>query len=269
MSVGANVFGSLFAKFSGTALEKIRLETYGEDIGQFCWLTADEYRRFFEWLHLGPNSTVLDVASGSGGPALFMASLTGARVMGIDINEHAITTARKMAEATELSSLVRFEHADANQGFPFDEDRFDAVVCIDSIHHLLDRRHVLGECYRLLKPSGRILYTDSHVITGILTLEQITTRANLAAHFDFTPPGENERLIQEAGFDMEVSQDVTDNVVELSKRWREARERYRDEAIPIEGKEDFEALQRFLLATHRLSVEKRLSRLVFVARKPS
>jgi hypothetical protein len=100
-------------------------------------------------------------------------------------------------------------------------------------------------------------------------LEQITTRANLAAHFEFTPPGENERLIQEAGFDLEVSRDVTDNVVDLSKRWREARERYRDEAIVIEGKEDFEAFQRFLSATHKMSTEKRLSRFVFVARKSS
>jgi SAM-dependent methyltransferase len=83
------VFDTVFGRFSGTVLEKVRLETYGEDSGQFCCLTADEYRHFPEWLDLGPHSGVLDIASGSGGPALFVARTTGAQVVGIGINEKA------------------------------------------------------------------------------------------------------------------------------------------------------------------------------------
>ena len=42
--------------------KEIREETYGEDIGQNSWLTADEYRGFFDILKLSPTLKVLEVA---------------------------------------------------------------------------------------------------------------------------------------------------------------------------------------------------------------
>ena len=53
--------------FSGSAEDlhaRVRAEAFGEEIGQNSWLTADEHRHFFEWLELGPESEVLEVASG-------------------------------------------------------------------------------------------------------------------------------------------------------------------------------------------------------------
>jgi hypothetical protein len=69
----------------------IRRETFGEEIGQFSWLTADEYRRFFALLGIDARSDVLEVASGSGGPAIFMAQETGCRVTGLDIHQAGST----------------------------------------------------------------------------------------------------------------------------------------------------------------------------------
>jgi hypothetical protein len=88
-------------------------------------------------------------------------------------------------------------------------------------------------------------------------------------HFDFTPSGENERLIGEAGFELEVSRDVTENMAEISKRMCDSRARYRDEVLRIESEEEFDATQRFLMNMHLLSSERRLSRYAFVARKPA
>lgn len=57
----------------------VRREVFGEDIGQASWLTVDEYRAFFAWLDLHADQHVLDVACGSGGPALFLARTVGCR----------------------------------------------------------------------------------------------------------------------------------------------------------------------------------------------
>jgi len=71
----------------------IRREAFGEEIGQFSWLTADEYRHFFTLLGIDAGSEVLEVASGSGGLAVFMAQETGCRVTGLDIHQAGVHAA--------------------------------------------------------------------------------------------------------------------------------------------------------------------------------
>ena len=66
------------------------------------------------------------------------------------------------AKATErgLSERTEFLAADCGVRLPFDAGTFDAALCIDAINHLLDRRGDLSEWARLLRPGGRLLYTD-------------------------------------------------------------------------------------------------------------
>ena len=253
MSSKVDMFDIYFGSFSGPAFQNIRKDTYGEDIGQFCWITTDEYRGFIKLLNVVPNDYVLDIASGSGGPAIFLSRETGAFVCGIDINEKAVATARMLAEREALSSRLDFRQADARKGLPFDDGKFQAVVCIDSIQNIGNRLRLLRESYRILKPGGKILYTDTHLITGIITIDEIAPRVNVKMHFDFTPPGENERLLGVTGFDLEISKDATENMALISKRMHDARRRYYNELMSVEEEEEFENTQRFLLSLHVLA----------------
>ena len=97
-----------YGHFQFGARELVRRETYGEDLGQNSWLTADEWRTFAEWLGLETGSRVLDVACGSGGPALYLAQAFGAQVTGTDHNPGAIETATRLAEEQGLADRVRF-----------------------------------------------------------------------------------------------------------------------------------------------------------------
>ena len=268
MSSKVDMFDIYFGSFSGTAFQNIRKDTYGEDIGQFCWITADEYRRFIKFLNMEPDDYVLDIASGSGGPAIFLSRETGAYVYGIDINEKAVATARMLAERENLSSRLDFRQSDAREGLPFDQSKFQAVVCIDSIQNIGNRLRLLRESYRVLRPGGQILYTDTHLITGIITIDEIAPRVNVKMHFDFTPPGENERLLEHTGFDLEISKDATENMALISKRMHDSRRRYHNELMLVEEEQEFEDTRRFLLSLHLLASERRLSRFVYVARKP-
>ena len=62
---------------------------------------------------------------------------------------------------------------------------------------------------------------------------------------------------------------MTDAVATISRRWRDARTRHREELVAVEGKGGFEGVQRFLEAVHTLSSEKRLSRYMYLAARPS
>jgi SAM-dependent methyltransferase len=260
------LYDNTYGNFADSILEEIRREVFGEDIGQNSWLTAEEYRRFFKWLKLDSSSEVLEIACGSGGPALFMTQVTGCRVLGVDDNETAIATAIKTAEEQRLVLQARFQLTDAGQPLPFENESFDAIVCIDAINHLPNRPRVLAEWHRVLKPNGQLLFTDPIVVTGVLSGGEIAARSSIG-YFLFVPVGENERLLEQAGFQLIHREDVTENEAQISKKWLEVREQRRDKLIKIEGEMTFEGLQRFLAVVCRLSCERRLSRFVFAACK--
>src|SRR5215831_14780481 len=88
-----DLFDSTYSHFTKEVLETIRKETFGEDIGQNSWTTVEEYDRFISWLDLRPEHHVLEVASGSGGPARYVANGVGCRVTGIDASEAGVATA--------------------------------------------------------------------------------------------------------------------------------------------------------------------------------
>ncbi len=260
-------YNPTYGDFGAAVMEQIRRETYGDDIGQNSWLTADEFRRFHEMLELTSESEILEVACGSGGPALFTAQTIGCRVTGVDINENAIAHANRLAVRRGLDTSVRFQRVDASRPLPFPPDSFTTIVCIDSINHLPDRWKVLAEWYRLLRPGGRVLFTDPIVVTGMLSNDEMSIRSSIG-YFVFVPPGENERLLNDAGFELRASVDVTSNAAVISKRWYDARRERRNDLLIIENENTFEGIQRFLNVVHRLSEEKRLSRIAFLACKP-
>lgn len=255
-----------YKHFASTVVAEVRREAFGEDIGQNSWLTVDEYRQFLGWLNLNPQAHVLDVASGSGGPALFMAQSTGCRVTGIDVNENGVANANRLAQERGLDGRVRFQQGDAGKPLAFADGTFDAIVCIDSINHLPDRPRVLAEWRRLLRPGGHLLFTDPITVTGILTSEEIAIRSSIG-FFLYTPQGADARLLESAGFTLLRHEDVTENVAAVAKRWYDARQRRRDAVIRIEGSETFEGQQRFFMVAHTLAAECRLSRFVFLTRK--
>ena len=84
---GTGYYDGAYARSSEELYAAIRRDAFGEDIGQFSWLTADEYGTFADRLAIDTGSHVLEVACGTGGPALFLASRTGCRVTGVDLHE--------------------------------------------------------------------------------------------------------------------------------------------------------------------------------------
>jgi SAM-dependent methyltransferase len=266
MTEQVQLFDATYRRFQLGARQRVRLDTYGHDLGQTSWLTVDEWRTMLDWLGLAPGSRVLDVACGSGGPARWLARTTGAEVVGVDNNRHAIQTAAELTRQEGLDGLARFQEADAGRRLPFDDASFDAVVCIDAINHLPDRPGVLSDWHRLLAPGGWALFTDPIVVTGLLSSQEIARRASIG-FFVFALRGEDERLLREAGFELVRCEDRTANVVLVARRWHDARARHRAELLEDEGEATFTGMQRFLATVRELAGQRRLSRYTFLARK--
>lgn len=266
MTRKVDLFDSTYSHFEAEVLARVRRSTFGEDFGQNSWTTAEEYRRWAKWLDLQASSRVLEVASGSGGPAVFLAELSGARVTGIDINVHGVAAAVERARAHGLADRVTFAVVDAGAKLTFPDRAFDAILCIDSACHFADRLGVLKEWHRVLEPGGKLLFTDPVVVTGLVSSEEFAARSSIGS-FVFAPSGVNERMIEEAGFELVRPEDATENAALVSKRWHDARAEDHEALVRIEGEERFVKLQQFFSVVHRLTSERRLSRIAYMARK--
>lgn len=267
MTKTVDLYDTHYGKYAADIQQAVRNETYaGEDIGQSSWMSADELRGFIQSLAIASSSYVLEVGSGSGGPAMFVAEETGCRLVGLDVNAFGVENANTLAQARGVAERTEFRVADAGQPLPFADGTFDAVVSNDAMCHVPGRGEALREWARVLKPGGRALFTDALVVTGLISHEEVAQRSSIG-HYFFSPPGENERLIAAAGLELLAVDDRTQGAVDIALRWHDARARHRDGLIALEGAENFEGLQRFLSTVHTLCAERRLGRFLYLMRK--
>jgi SAM-dependent methyltransferase len=259
-------YGAHYRDFAADVYAEVRREAFGEDIGQNSWLVLDELERFVPWLELEPSARLLDVACGSGGPALHVAALTGCEVVGVEVFEEAVANGNRMAREKGLEAKARFVQADASEPLPFEDGSFDAILCVDSINHLPDRPRVLADWARLLRPGGRLLFTDPVTVTGVLTSEEVAIRTSIG-FFVLAPRGEDERMLAEAGLSVLAVDDTTAGLEDVARRRRDARAKHAEALRRTEGDEAFEGRQRFFEMVAKLASERRLSRLVYAAEK--
>ncbi|QNI31733.1 methyltransferase domain-containing protein [Alloacidobacterium dinghuense] len=261
-----DLYDSAYGNYEEDVYRQIRIATYGEDFGQTSWVTNDESSEIPQLLAVTPNSHTLEIGCGSGRYALQIAETTGCSIVGLDVNEAGIRNAKALVNARGLSGRVFFEHCDASEGLPFRHASFDAAFANDVICHIPRRLSLLLEVFRVLKPLGRLLFSDALVIGGAISHEEIATRSSIG-YYLFTPPGHNEELIRKAGFRLLRVSDTTANTTRIAMRWRDARDSRRDELIAVEGEPNFDGLQQFLSCVCALNSERRLLRYVYLAEK--
>ena len=114
---------------------------------------------------MAADMSVLDVGSGVGGPARFLAATYGCRVTGVDLSEPFVDAARYLTERTGQSGQVSFETASALE-LPFDDGGFDIVLLQHVAMNIADRARLYREIRRVLKSGGRFATFDVVLNSG-------------------------------------------------------------------------------------------------------
>ena len=156
--------------------------------------------------------SVLDVGSGVGGPARYLATTYGCRVTGVDLSEPFVEAARYLTERTGQSSLVSFQPASALD-LPFDDGQFDAVLLQHVAMNIADRARLYHEIRRVLKPGGRFATYDVVLVSSEPNYPLPWARTP-ATSFLLTAAATRE-AIESAGFRTLIWQDD----IEAVKAW--------------------------------------------------
>jgi arsenite methyltransferase len=110
-------------------------------------------------LGLTPQSHLLDVASGNGTSALYLAECFECRVTGIDFSATNVEASNEAAHAKALDARVQFHTGDAER-LPVDDASFDAVLCECAFCTFPDKPSAAREFARVLRPGGAVGLSD-------------------------------------------------------------------------------------------------------------
>ena len=132
--------------------------------------------------HLGPDSYVLDVGSGYGGSARYLAHTYGCQVVALNLSERENERGRQMNKEQGIDHLVQIVDG-AFEELPYDDETFDIVWSQAAILHSGDRAGVMSEIARVLKPGGELVFTDPMQVDNCPegVLQPIYDRIHLSA----------------------------------------------------------------------------------------
>ena len=110
-------------------------------------------------LELQPDTRVLDVGSGIGGPSRYLASVHGCHVTGLDLTEDYRAASAMLAERTGLADRLGYVQGDALD-MPFPDGAFDVVWTQHAAMNIPHKARLYGEIARVLRPGGRLALYD-------------------------------------------------------------------------------------------------------------
>jgi SAM-dependent methyltransferase len=133
-------------------------DEYPAELAPYSYTTWSELRRMANALAVGSGDVLVDVGCGRGGPGLWVAAMTGARYVGVDIAVPALVAVTRRAERLGLSSQVRTVAASFD-ALSLDDGKAGAVMSIDALLFAPDKRAAATEMARVLRPGGRLVAT--------------------------------------------------------------------------------------------------------------
>jgi sarcosine/dimethylglycine N-methyltransferase len=132
-------------------------ELFPHDQDHYGGLEAND--ALAEHAGIGKGTRVVDFCSGLGGPARYLARRYGADVTGIELTPARVKGAQELTHLVGLQNSVRVIEGNVMQ-VPLPDTSVDVVISQEALLHVPHKERALAEAYRILRPGGRIAFTD-------------------------------------------------------------------------------------------------------------
>ncbi|MEM1586889.1 MAG: methyltransferase domain-containing protein [Candidatus Bathyarchaeia archaeon] len=172
---------------------------------------SEATKRLIEEANISRDSKVLDVASGTGETAIYIAMNFGSNVIGVDLSRKMVEYANTFVKAVELDKKVDFILADAER-IPLRDNTFDAAISECTLCLVPDMLKVLYEMRRVVKFGAKVAISD------VILAERLPeSLANTVLHASCISGAKtlNEYIIsfEKAGLKKIRAEDITESVI--------------------------------------------------------
>lgn len=157
---------------------------------------------------IGTGTRVLDLCAGLGGPARYLAHRYGAIVTGVELTPARVAGAAELTRRVGLAGQVQIVEGNV-MDLPLPDASFDAVVSQEALLHVPDLQRTFAEAHRVLRPGGRMAFTNWIMHRTLSEAERQLFWDGMAATSLFTSERQSE-LLRAAGFEVAAIDDETD-----------------------------------------------------------
>lgn len=156
---------------------------------------------------IASGTRVTDFCSGLGGPARYFAHRYGAVVTGIELTPSRVAGAQELTRLVGLDARVRILQGDV-MDVPLPAASEDVVVSQEAFLHVPDLARTFAEAHRILRPAGRIAFTNWVAHAPLSAADSALMWDGMAARQLYSTNGHVE-LLERAGFKVESVDDLT------------------------------------------------------------
>ena len=156
----------------------------------FGFVTIQELEKMRDVLDITEEHLLLDVGCGTGGPGLWVAEQTGARLIGIDLIPEAIAIARTKTQHFTLQHHARFLVQDVCE-MAIPDLSLDAIISIDCLWMVLDKPLAFKELFRVSKSGAKVAFTTW--TPNFMSIDSILTGIGFKVLLDEETPNWRER----------------------------------------------------------------------------
>lgn len=144
-------------------------DLYEYDQDHFFGIEATE--SCIKLINIKSDDYVLDIGSGFGGPARFISEQTGAKVVGIEIQNDRYLFSKQFTSSVGLSDKVDFILGDFND-LKLKDESFSKVISFLSILHIIQKKKALRKACHVLKKNGLIYIEDYYRMRNLSNIEK-------------------------------------------------------------------------------------------------
>jgi len=217
-----------------------------EDLTKFDQLHyhgTDAIDIFIEKLEINEKTKILDVGSGIGGPARYLADKTGAEITAIELQSDQNNLAKDLTKKCGLSNKVNHICGDILD-YDFKNQTFDAVVSWLTLYHIANHEILLKKLFDLLNPNG-FFYTED--ITSRINLSDADRKEIKKEIYGIHLPYFDNYIsnLEQNGFKLIFSEDMSSSWTDFTKERIKKYNSEKERNIRVHGKEVYDNLNSF------------------------